>query len=113
MRLIEKIDPSGIIPDISRPDPAKVIAGDPVHTTWNQEDHDGLYGGTWSSTPGAWKVLYTEWEYFHIRSGHSILTGADGRETDLRPGDAYVIRPGFSGVWTVVETTIKDYVIRA
>jgi uncharacterized cupin superfamily protein len=23
-----------------------------------------------------------------------------------------VIRPGFSGIWEVVETTLKDYVIR-
>jgi uncharacterized cupin superfamily protein len=31
----------------------------------------------------------------------------------LRAGDRAVIRPGFKGTWEVVETTRKDYVIRA
>lgn len=112
MPLIEKIDPAATAPEVTRPDPAKVLQGDPVHTTWNQEDIGGLYCGTWSSTPGAWRVSYSEWEYFHIRAGHSVLTAADGTLTDLHPGDAYLIRPGFIGIWTVIETTTKDYVIR-
>jgi uncharacterized protein len=28
-----------------------------------------------------------------------------------RAGDSFVIRPGFRGVWEVIETTRKDYVI--
>ena len=112
MTLIVQIDRKTVPPAVTRPDPAKVIAGDPVHTTWNQEDRDGLYCGTWQSTPGAWRVSYDEWEYFSIRSGHSILTGADGTVTELRAGDAIILRPGFCGVWTVIETTLKDYVIR-
>jgi hypothetical protein len=56
---------------------------------------------------------YTEWEFVHILSGHSILRAEDGTVTDLRPGDALIIRPGFRGVWEVVETTLKEYVIRA
>jgi hypothetical protein len=30
----------------------------------------------------------------------------------LRAGDSWIIRPGFEGTWEVVETTLKDYVIR-
>ncbi|MFM2367115.1 MAG: hypothetical protein RIR95_1723, partial [Pseudomonadota bacterium] len=30
----------------------------------------------------------------------------------LHAGDSFVIRPGFSGTWQVLETTLKDYVIR-
>lgn len=111
MQLIEKIDIQSTQPEISTPDPAKVIDGNPVHSTWNHEDRDGLYCGVWQSTPGAWKVSYDEWEYFAIRSGYSILTAADGTVTELRAGDAHILRPGFSGVWRVVETTLKDYVI--
>jgi uncharacterized protein len=113
MPYCDKLDPSAVQPDVSRPDPAKVVKGDPVHTTWNQYEADGLYCGTWSSTPGAWSVSYSEWEYFHIRQGHSVLTTSDGTEIHLRPGDAHIIHPGFSGTWEVIETTLKDYVIRA
>ncbi len=111
--LLEQIDRRAVTPEISRPDPVKVISGDPVHTTWNQEDTDGLYCGTWQSTPGSWQVSYAEWEYMHIRQGHSILTDTTGHATHLWAGDSYIIHRGFSGIWTVIETTLKDYVIRA
>lgn len=113
MPLVERLSRDGITPDVSRPDPAKVVKGDPVQTTWNMEDRDGLYSGLWQCTPGAWRISYGEWEYVHIHSGHSILTGDDGSVTHLRAGDSYLIRPGFSGIWEVVETTLKDYVIRS
>lgn len=99
-------------PEISRPDPAKVIAGDPVHRTWNIEDRDGLWCGIWESTPGVWRVAYDEWEYCRILSGVSVLTEDGGAAVTVRAGDSFVIRPGFAGTWEVVETTRKDYVIR-
>ena len=113
MSQVLRVTRDGTPAETSRPAPEKVIAGDPVHTTWNQEDRDGLYCGIWQSTPGIWRVSYDEWEYVHILAGHSILTGADGTVTHLRAGDSLIIRPGFSGTWEVVETTLKDYVIRS
>lgn len=107
-----RLSAQGVTPETTRPDPARVISGDPVHTTWNLEDREGLFAGIWQSTPGAWRVAYSEWEYFRILSGHSVLTGDDGTWFDLRPGDALVLRPGFTGIWETVETTLKDYVIR-
>lgn len=102
----------GLVPETSRPDPARVLRGDPVHTAWSLEDRDGLSCGLWLSTPGAWRVSYSEWEYCHILSGVSVLT-EDGKDpVTLRAGDSIVIRPGYSGIWEVVETTLKDYVIR-
>jgi uncharacterized protein len=98
--------------EIGRPDPEKVLAGDPIHTTWNAEERDGLYCGLWHSTPGTWRVSYAEWEYVHILQGISILTDNAGRSVTLRAGDSYIIRPGFEGTWQVVEATLKDYVIR-
>ncbi|MBU9698209.1 cupin domain-containing protein [Rhodobacteraceae bacterium HSP-20] len=112
MTHLARVTRDGIPPETTRPDPDRVIAGDPVHTTWNIEDRDGLFCGLWQSTPGKWRVSYSEWEYVHILSGHSILTDAAGRETHLKAGDSYIIRPGFTGTWEVVETTLKDYVIR-
>jgi uncharacterized protein len=111
MTLLQRVTREGIAPEVTRPDPAKVLAGDPVHTTWNVEDRDGLYCGLWQSTPGTWRVQYDEWEYMHILQGMSVVTAADGTATTLRAGDSFVIRPGFVGTWQVVETTLKDYVI--
>jgi uncharacterized cupin superfamily protein len=99
-------------PQVSRPDPAKVLAGDPVFTDWPHEAEEGLYAGIWQATPGSWSVSYAEWEYFHILAGLSILTDAEGNATRLTPGTRLILRPGFTGTWQVVETTLKDYVIR-
>lgn len=110
--MLLRVAPYAVEPEVARPDPAKVLAGDPVHTTWNIEERDGLYCGIWQSTPGKWRVSYDEWEYFSIRQGVSVVTDAAGLETTLRAGDSFIIRPGFQGTWEVLETTIKDYVIR-
>ena len=99
-------------PEISRPAPDRLIAGDPVFTTWPVEARDGLFCGVWQATPGIWRVVYAEWEYCRILSGHSVLTETGGAPRMLHPGDSFVLRPGFQGVWQVVETTVKDYVIR-
>ncbi|OYU38504.1 MAG: cupin [Pseudorhodobacter sp. PARRP1] len=113
MSQIERVTRAGIQPEITRPDPSRVLAGDPVHTTWNIEDRDGLYCGLWQSTPGTWTVSYSEWEYVYIHAGHSVLTDANGTQTTLKAGDSFIIRPGYSGSWQVIETTLKDYVIKA
>lgn len=111
MDLLQRIDRRACAPEITRPAPEKVLSGNPVHTTWNLEDRDGLYCGIWQSTPGKWRVSYTEWEYVHILEGVSVLTDVEGRATTLRAGDRWVIRPGFAGTWECLETTLKDYVI--
>ncbi|GLS87472.1 cupin [Cypionkella aquatica] len=112
MSNLERVSRDGIAPEITRPDPGRVIDGDPVHTTWNIEDSDGLYCGLWQSTPGTWRISYAEWEYIYIHAGHSVLTDESGTQTHLKAGDSYIIRPGFVGTWTVIETTLKDYVIK-
>jgi uncharacterized cupin superfamily protein len=112
MDFVQPIDPSAVTPTTERPAPEKVVSGDPVFTTWNIEDRDGLFAGIWQSTPGAWRVSYDEWEYCRILEGHSVLKGADGSEKVLKAGDSFLVRPGFSGIWEVIETTVKDYVIK-
>jgi uncharacterized cupin superfamily protein len=98
--------------ETSRPEAAKVITGDPVHTAWNLEERDGLYCGIWESTPGKWRIAYEEWEYCRILSGVSVIAEDGGEAHTVRKGDSFVIRPGFAGTWEVIETTRKDYVIR-
>lgn len=113
MTSIERVTRDATAAETGRPDTARVLAGDPVHTTWSIEDRNGLACGLWQSTAGKWTISYDEWEYVHIHTGHSILTDSAGNETHLRAGDSFVIRPGFKGTWEVVETTLKDYVIVA
>ena len=110
--LLLPVTKDAVTPETDRPAPEKLIAGDPVFTTWNIEERDGLYAGIWQATPGKWRISYDEWEYFRVIAGVSVITSDDGTAVTLRAGDSYVIRPGFSGTWDVVETTIKDYVIR-
>ena len=110
MSLYFPVSPTGPA-EIDRPTPDRLISGDPVFTTWNLEERDGLYCGIWQSTPGAWRIQYDEWEYCRILSGHSVITDADGVAHTVRAGDSFVLRPGFSGTWEVIETTRKDYVI--
>ncbi|MDW4498985.1 cupin domain-containing protein [Sulfitobacter sp. D35] len=105
------VDPS-VEPEHDKPAADKVISGDPSFTTWNLEEHDGLFCGIWQATPGKWRVSYDEWEYFSVLEGHSVLTPEDGAPVTLKAGARMILRPGFKGTWEVVETTTKDYVIR-
>ena len=111
--LFIRLQRADIAPAVSRPDPAKLLSGDPVHTTWNLEDRDGLFCGIWQSTPGAWRISYDEWEYCRILAGVSVITGTGGTTHRISTGDSFILRPGFRGIWEVLETTIKDYVIRS
>jgi uncharacterized cupin superfamily protein len=112
MSRLARLDPGAIAPVTDRPAPDRVLAGDPVFTTWNIEERDGLFCGIWQATPGKWRIAYDEWEYCRILSGVSVITEDDGAALTLRAGDSFVIRPGFRGTWEVLETTRKDYVIR-
>lgn len=111
MTAYQPVTPTGT-PETDRPAPDRLIEGDPVFTTWNLEESDGLYCGIWRSTPGTWRVQYDEWEYCRILSGLSILTQDGQPPVTLHAGDSFILRPGFTGTWQVVETTTKDYVIR-
>lgn len=108
-----KLDIAGVEPEVGAPAEDRLIAGDPQFRTWNLEEADGgLYAGIWEATPGKWRIVYDEWEYFNVLSGHSVVTEDDGQPVHLRAGDRMILRPGFKGTWEVIETTRKDYVIR-
>ena len=106
-------DPTMVPAEEGAPAPDRLIAGNPHFTTWNLEEATGgLYAGIWQSTPGKWRIVYDEWEYFSVLEGYSIVTEDGGVPVHLKAGDRMVLRPGFKGTWEVIETTRKDYVIR-
>lgn len=106
------VTPAAAEPETERPAPEKVISGDPVFTTWNAEERDGLYCGIWQATPGKWRISYDEWEFCHILDGVSVIAEDGGDAVTVKAGDSFILRPGFTGTWEVIETTRKDYVIR-
>lgn len=105
---------AGAEPEEGAPAPDRVLVGKPRFKTWNVEEADGgLYAGIWEATPGKWRIEYEEWEFCHILAGVSIVTEDGGEAHTLKAGDSFILRPGFKGTWEVVETTRKEYVIRA
>ncbi|MBB3971579.1 cupin domain-containing protein [Hansschlegelia beijingensis] len=100
-------------PEESAPRPDRVIEGSPSFRTHvHYEAPDGrLFAGVWEATPGAWRVAYEEWEWCRLRSGRCVVTPDGGEPTTLGPGDAMVLEPGFTGVWSVIEPCAKDFVV--
>jgi uncharacterized cupin superfamily protein len=106
-------DISGITPEHDEPPADRLISGSPKFRSWNIEDRDGkLYAGVWEATPGKWRIAYEEWEYVHLLSGRSIITEDGGAAHAINAGDSFLIRPGFTGTWEVLETITKQYVIK-
>jgi uncharacterized cupin superfamily protein len=46
-----------------------------------------------------------------VISGRCVIAGDDGSRLEAGPGDAFVIEPGFTGSWEVLETMRKRWVI--
>ena len=93
--------------------PSRITDGKPQTRTWNHTTdlNETLFTGVWEATVGTWQVYYDEWEYCHILSGKAIITDAAGNTRTVAQGDCFVIEPGFSGSWEVLETLSKGYVI--
>jgi uncharacterized cupin superfamily protein len=91
----------------------KLLAGSPQTTLANHYSDASLrfHCGTWGSTPGRWRVSYTEHEFCYLLEGRVRLTADDGTIAEFRAGDAFVVPAGFSGTWETLETTRKHYAI--
>ncbi len=111
--IARRLLPESVEAERGAPAPERLIKGNPQFTTWASEEFGPVSAGIWEASPGAWAVSYDEWEYCKILSGRSVVVGADGRRLDLSAGDTLIIRPGFRGIWEVIETTRKEYVIVA
>ena len=90
------VDFTSTTPEVTRSKPPadRLLAGKPEHAAHNYfSDATGrFFAGVWESSPGRWRVRYTENEFCHA-------------------GASFVIPAGFSGTWEVLEPTSKLYVI--
>jgi uncharacterized protein len=99
--------------EVSRPPADRVIAGTPVQSVRNVfADTTGqFFVGTWSSTPGVWRIRYTENEFCHLLVGSVRLTDAEGRSWSFAAGASFVVPAGFTGTWEVLEPARKLYAL--
>jgi uncharacterized cupin superfamily protein len=100
-------------PESAPVDAAKVEAGTPVTTVANRYSDGGgrFHCGVWGSSPGRWRVSYTEHEFCHLLEGRVRLCGEDGSVAEFSAGDAWVIPSGWRGTWETLETARKYYAI--
>jgi uncharacterized protein len=98
---------------VSKPPADRLLAGNPEHTTRNYFSDSGgrFFSGVWESTPGRWRISYTENEFCHITRGRVRIADSTGREWIFKAGDSFVIPAGFVGTWECIEPTAKFYVI--
>ncbi|THF67392.1 DUF861 domain-containing protein [Pseudothauera nasutitermitis] len=98
--------------EFDRPRPERLERGNPLRTTWNHFERDGMSAGTWSCEPGAWRIAFVEGtdEFFHVLAGRLRITDAAGEAREFGPGEACVIPSGFQGLFEVLEPVTKHYV---
>ena len=100
-------------PETSRPAPDRLIAGDPVQQISNGyvEASGQFFAGRWSSSPGLWRVRYTEHEFCHMLAGRVRIVSQSGKATEFVAGQSFVVPAGFAGTWEVIEAATKLYAV--
>lgn len=98
---------------IDHPRPERLISGNPQRTTHSLYEHPNMSCGIWHCEVGAWRIEFAanKQEFFQVIQGVVRLHDADGQAVEIRAGDAGIIPPSFVGVFEVVETVQKYYVI--
>ena len=104
---------SSVAADDSTPAADRVLGGSPTAQVWNHYSDASaqFHAGTWASSPGRWRISYTEHEFCHLLEGRVVLCSDDGQRWEFGPGDAWVIPAGFSGTWETIEPARKRYAI--
>ena len=110
-----KLDCAAVAAEIDYPKPERLLRGNPQRTTWNQYSNSSaeVYAGIWSSQPGAWRIQMGEREdeLFTVINGRCRVSNTQGHACECGPGESLVIPAGFIGVFEVLETLTKHYMI--
>jgi uncharacterized protein len=102
-------------PVVSAPLPERIVAGTPMFKTWEMaQTEDGeARAGVWEVSPGSYRAIKgATWELCVILSGVSEITEEGKLTITVRAGDAFVMQPGFKGIWRALETTRKVWVTK-
>jgi uncharacterized protein len=115
MSLLVTLDTApAFAPQPGAPLPERLISGNPQNQTWMLDEALGgrMQTGIWESTPGANRSIKGEmFEFCHILSGLVEITEDGGAPVRYGPGDSFLMKPGFTGVWRTIETVRKIFVI--
>jgi uncharacterized cupin superfamily protein len=89
------------------------LQGDPRQqvTNYFSDPTQQFHSGIWSSTPGKWRIRYTESEFCCLTRGRVALENSVGQRWEFGTGDAFVVPGGFEGTWEVLEDCTKFYAI--
>lgn len=112
---IVRFDPPATEPELDRPRPERLEAGNPLRRTWTlyEAPQGDLSAGIWACEPGRWRIVFPEGEdeYFFVLEGVARLHDAQGGFTEFRAGQGGVIPGGFVGAFEVVEPLRKHFVV--
>ena len=99
--------------EASTPAADKLLAGSPRQTVANYfaDATQQFFAGRWSSSPGKWRIRYTESEFCCLIRGRVALENAAGDRWEFGAGAAFVVPAGFEGTWEVIEDCTKFYAI--
>jgi len=91
----------------------RLLAGDPRQTVTNYfaDATQQFFAGRWSSSPGKWRIRYTESEFCCLTRGRVVLENGLGDRWEFGPGAGFVVPAGFEGTWEVLEECTKFYAI--
>jgi uncharacterized protein len=91
----------------------RLLAGNPRQTVTNYfaDATQQFFSGRWSSTPGKWRIRYTESEFCCLTRGRVVLENGQGDRWEFGPGSGFVVPAGFEGTWEVLEDCTKFYAI--
>jgi uncharacterized protein len=105
-------------PELSHPQPERLLQGNPLRETWNcvQAPVGGaqaLCAGLWRCEPGHWRIAMaaTEQEVFTVLAGRCRVHSDAGGFQEAGVGQSIHIPAGFTGSFEVLEAVTKAYVI--
>lgn len=99
--------------EATQPAADKLLSGAPRHTVTNyfSDPTNQFFSGRWSSTPGKWRIRYTESEFCCLTEGRVALENRAGQRWEFAAGDGFLVPAGFDGTWEVLENCTKFYAI--
>lgn len=105
---------AGIDPSTPAIGPGDVLSERWSEQAWNRlVTAGGVAIGSWHGEPGRLRIAdQPHDELSVIQSGRVAIVGADGVRSEFGPGDAFVLRAGFTGVWETLEPTDKVYALQ-
>jgi uncharacterized protein len=96
------------------PLPERLMEGDPNFKNWDVEQSSDakVRTGVWETTPGTFRSIKGgTLEFCYILCGVSEVTEDGKPPVRVRAGDAFVMKPDFTGVWRCIETTRKIWLV--